>query len=74
MSISSTHSASESLYCNMPQGSVLSPTLFIDYESPLGSIIRKHGAKAHVYAGDIVFKPDEKDDATDRIEMFIQEV
>ena len=72
MSNSGSRSGSESLYCNVPQGS------FIDYKSSLGSIIRKHSVEAHVYPDDlqiyIVFKPDEKDDATDRIETCIQEV
>ena len=69
VSISGTPSGSESLYCNVPQGLVLGPKLVIDYESPLGSIIRKHGVEAHFYADDsqiyIVFTPDERDDATE---------
>ena len=52
MSISVSRSGSESLYCKMSQGSGLGPRLFIDYESPLGSMLRKHGVKAHVYADD----------------------
>ena len=62
----------------MPQGSVLGPTLFIDYESPLESIIRKHGVEAHFYADDsqtyTVFKPNEKHNATNRTEKCIQVV
>ena len=50
------------------------PTLFIDYESPITTMIRRHCVNAHVVYGDdlqiyIVFKCDKVDDGTLLIQL-----
>ena len=45
-------SAAKVLDCNVPQGSVLGPGFFVDYDSPVGDIFRRHGVLYHLYADD----------------------
>jgi len=40
------------LDCNVPQGSVLGPSMFGDYSSPVQDIFNKHGVNFHLYADD----------------------
>jgi len=50
--IDGTYSKEHILTCNVPQGSVLGPKLFKDYESPIGEIVRSFGLQLHLYADD----------------------
>ena len=76
--VNGTASKSHTLTCNVPQGSVLGPKLFVDYESPVGDIVRKHGLDVHFYADDtqiyFAFKPEDRAIAVDRMEKCIEEV
>ena len=67
------------LKCNVPQGSVLGPKFFKDYESPVGDIIRSFGLTAHFYADDtqlyISFAPGVNEEASfEKVEACIAEV
>ena len=52
ISINDSISAFSSLFCGVPQGSVLGPLLFTLYTTPLGSVISKNSLKYHLYADD----------------------
>ena len=43
-------SATRSLSCGVPQGSVLEPILYLLYTSPLGDIVRQYNMCYHFYA------------------------
>jgi hypothetical protein len=62
----------------MPQGSVVGPTGFPSYSSPIGVICRKHGIQYHLYADDtqiyIAFSPSDIKNARWRLEACIKEV
>ena len=52
VSINGSRSIPVIQHCNVPQGSVLGPTLFSDYIAPLSHIFSKWGVSFHSYADD----------------------
>ena len=52
VSINDSISAFSTLFCGVPQGSVLGPLLFTLYATPLGSVISKNSLKYHLFADD----------------------
>jgi len=66
-------------HCNVPQGSVLGPTFFSDYISPLADIFAKWGVSFHSYADDtqiyVPFTPGlDEDLKLDRLRNCIRDV
>ena len=48
----SCRSSMTTLVCDVPQGSVLGPVLFILYTADLPSLVTRHGLPSHLYADD----------------------
>jgi hypothetical protein len=72
VSISGVTLSPASLGFGGPQGSVLGPTLFVLYNSPLHSIIKQHGLSAHYFADDtkIYTEFEISKDGADQIEAY----
>ena len=65
--------------CDVPQGSVLGPTLYEDYTSvPVGEICRKHQVLYHIYADDkqiyLPFLPENMESALARLEECVMDI
>ena len=62
----------------VPQGSILSPLLFIFYIAPIEDIIRSHGLSVLLYANDtqiyISSKPTAKEETEPRLEAYLSDL
>ena len=78
VSITGAKSTEEDLECNVPQGSVLGPGLFSDYNGPVGDIFRQHEVDFHLYADDtqvyLSFPAGSESEALRRLEACLQDV
>ena len=76
--VDGVHSEEHTLNCNVPQGSVLGPSFFSDYNAPVADIFRKHNVQYHLYADDtqvyMSFPPHSEQEALTRLESCLQEV
>ena len=66
------------LDCNVPQGSVLGPGFFSDYNAPVADIFRKRGVDFHLYADDtqvyLSFPVGSEVEALQQLEACLQDV
>ena len=71
-------SKTHSLDCNVPQGSVLGPGMFSDYNSPVADIFHRHDIHYHLYADDtqvyVSFDAKDEEQVRVRLEACLQEV
>ena len=79
VTISGVNSENKVLDCDVPQGSVLGPDFFGDYNSPLAQIFRRHGIHFQLYADDtqayIFFRAKvNEDEARKKLEACLAEV
>ena len=76
--ISGRYSQPSVLKYGVPQGSVLGPSLFSDYSSPVASLIRSHGISVQCYADDtqlyVSFRPGEEALALEKLERCIEDL
>ena len=73
--VSGKYSEPATLKYGVPQGSVLGPSFFTDYNSPVAALIRSHGISVQCYADDtqlyVPFHPNEESAALERLHQCI---
>ena len=78
VSVHSHISLKASVYCGVPQGSVLGPILFVLYTTPLSAVIERHSTFHHSYADDSQLKnsatPDRLPDLIDSMRLCIDDI
>lgn len=81
VSVDGAASSDHALQCDVPQGSVLGPILYVLYTSPLSDIVKKFNLSYHFYADDsqlyLSFQPtipSDRDLAVSNIERCVHEI
>ena len=76
--VAGNYSDEATLKYGVPQGSVLGPTLFSDYSSPVAALIRTHNISVQCYADDtqlyVPFQPTKEAETLERLERCIEDL
>jgi len=78
ITVEGVRSTEHTLDCNVPQGSVLGPSFFSDYNAPVADIFHRHGIAYHLYADDtqvyLAFPAGAETEAREKLELCLQDV